>query len=261
MPILMVTRREQHAVARTKLAERVSKDAAGVLEISFFGMLLQVCGLGVLLIGPFALIWGKRSDLHVFGPMAIAGLASFPMRSRYRRQQREDKRRLDEALSPLAAQIAGRSVNSIEEQVAWLNASWAAESEYADLFCSRIHGGLAGVVRGYSVLVDIEPCSYADEASSSNPRISLYVSAAVPEAKYADSPRTHEFSKRLQSAGYDLHIVPYAGLRACATPETYRMLYGDLARVPNLVPILEDMVELAMEYGFAPVQVEGTSGP
>ncbi len=261
MPILTVARREQHAEARTELAERVAKDAAGVMENSFLGMSLQICGWAVLLVGPFALIWGDDSDLIVFGPFAIAGLVSFPVRSLYRRQQRASKRRLDEALSPLAAQISGRPVNSVEEQVDWLNAFWAAESEYADLYCSRTHGGLAGIVRGYSVLVDIEPAGYGDEASSSEPRVSLYVSAAVPEAKYADSPRTRELSKRLRLAGFALHIVPYAGLRACARPRTYRMIHRDLTKGPNLLSILEGLVELAQEYGFAPTQSDGTPGP
>ncbi|HRI50170.1 MAG TPA: hypothetical protein PLW65_08310 [Pseudomonadota bacterium] len=259
--MLTSTRREQHAKARTELAERVAKDAAGVLEISFFGFFLQMCGWLVLLIGPFALIWGDDSALKILGPLAIAGLASFPSRSLYRRQRRKLRRRWDDALVPLAAQIAGRSVLGVEEQVAWLNAFWAAESEYADLYCGRMHGGIAGLVQGYSVLVDIEPEGYGDEGSSSEPRVFLYVSAAVPEAKHADSPRTRELSKSLSRAGFALHIVPHAGLRACARPFTYRRIHRDLANVPGLLPVLEDLVELVKEYGFAPVQGEGTPEP
>lgn len=184
------------------------------------------------------LLWG----------VSTAGLALL-VGLRLRRRSR--KRRLARALDHAGGSFEGRRLASHDHVVAWLNGVWAAPSAYEDLYEGPYHGAVAGRLRGYPVLVDVEPEGYTHEDGVIPPRVLVHVAALVGTAPPA-SPAWHEHHAVLARAGFELVLAPEAGLLARGRPETCTRIRRQPEALGELGPVVQRLVGLAEAMGAPP---------
>jgi hypothetical protein len=175
-----------------------------------------------------------------------AGLAVLVgLRLRRHRLRRELQAALERACRPFEA----RSLPRHDDVVEWLGGVWAAASAHEDLYEGTGHVAIAGRLRGYPVLIDVEPEGYADGEVEIPPRVLVHVAALVgsePPAWW------HEQQAALDAAGLAITLVPQAGLLARARPEWCARMRREPARLLELGGVVERMVALAEASGAAP---------
>lgn len=184
------------------------------------------------------LLWG----------MSAAGLALIVG---FRVRRRSRKRRLARALDHAGGSFGGRRLASHDHVVAWLNGVWAAPSAYEDLYEGLYHVAVAGRLRGYPVLIDVEPDGYTYEDGVIPPRVLVHVAALVAAAPPV-GPVWQEQHAALARAGFELALAPEAGLLARGRPELLARLKRQPEALGELGPVVQRLVGLAEAFGAPP---------
>jgi hypothetical protein len=135
--------------------------------------------------------------------------------------------------------------------VAWLNGVWAAPSAYEDLYEGPCHAAVAGHLRGYPVLIDVEPDGYSSEDVELAPRVLVHVAARVG-MEPPPGPVWQEHQGVLARAGFELALAPEAGLLARGRPELLARVRRQPEALAELGSVVQRLVGLARACGAAP---------
>jgi hypothetical protein len=192
--------------------------------------------------------------LWLGGAAGLALIIGLRLRRRYR------KRRLVMALERAGRSFAGYRLVSHDHVVAWLNDVWAAPSEHADLYQGTCHGAVAGRLRGYPVLIDVEPDGYSDGDVEIAPRVLVHVAAWVGPAP-PPGPAWQEHHAALAGLGLELVLAPEAGLLARARPDLLARVRRQPEALAELGAVVQRLVGLAEAWGAGPAPSARELGP
>jgi hypothetical protein len=168
-----------------------------------------------------------------------------------RRRTARRRRALQDALARLAPAIGAGRLSDFDEAVEWMNRYWPASHANEDLFRGKIHCALAGRLRRYPVLVDVEPDGYASDNADIDPRVLLYVAAIAPQT-LPPGDEIAALSAAIRSAGFEPELLPEAGWRARANRRTVKRLGRAPGELADLAPVMNDLARLAEVCGAAP---------
>jgi hypothetical protein len=247
-------------VRRIRLARAVeSRRPAASLDRATRGGLLRAANLVVLVLvlilviagGTVALAGaggGVVDYLMLYGvPVAVFGLLALLY---WRRRVRD--RAIQTALAPLGAWLGGAVHTSYQDAIAWLDGHWPGPTAPEDGHTTADRVSVAGVRRGYPVMVELEPRGRADEYATYPPRALVYLASdALPERPEAGTD-ADRLRASIGRAGFTVQITPATGLLARADPATVARLAGNLSGLTVLRPVIDDLAALAVATGASP---------
>jgi hypothetical protein len=226
------------------------RSSAGSLDIIIGGSML-VPAIGSAAWFSVEIARGREPYDPMVWVLWLVSAAGLALIVGFRLRRRSRKRRLARALDRAGGSFEGRRLASHDHVVAWLNGVWAAPSVHEDLYEGPYHAAVAGQLRGYRVLIDVEPEGYSYEDAVVPPRVLVHVAALVGSAS-PPSPSWQEHQAALARTGFELVLAPEAGLLARGLPELCIRVRRHPEALAELGSVVQRLVSLAQACGAPP---------
>lgn len=238
------------AEQRAGTALAFSRSVAGYLDL-IVGASLLVPLAGAVVIFGLGMLTGKEPyDPTIWAALALLIGGGAVLRL-FRQRRRRRQRWLESGLSAVASRWRdGSCLRTQAERLAWMGRYWAAGHRSDDLWTGPVHRAVAGKIRDYPVLIDVEPDGCAGEDVTIEPHIVVYLAAVAPQ----DTPGSDldQGSRQLAAAGFQLELEPEAGLVARATLPTIKQMRRRLGSLDVLTSVVETMIIAARAIGASP---------
>jgi hypothetical protein len=241
-------------LGEARLLATQMRGSAGSLDI-IIGAALLVPVMGAAAWFSIQVVRGREPYEPLILVLWLASAAGLALIVGLRLRRRRRRRRLRQALDHAGESFAAHRLASHDHVVAWLNAVWAAPSAYEDLYEGPCHVAVAGDLRGYPVLIDIEPDGYTGEDVDLPPRVLVHIAARVC-MQPPSSPVWREHHAALARAGFELALAPEAGLLARGLPELLTRMRRHPEALSELGSVVQRLVGLAEACGAPPAARE-----
>lgn len=236
---------ERYAAPRREKMSSAQRAVEG--NETFFGLIFLAPGALVLLT-LFSHGWLRDEAVYDGGKLfwillivEVVG-TGIVLALRGQRLGRLERRR--RAFQHLASEIASGKLLDFCGAMRWLNHNWPAPTSPADLHASRDEHAVSGQVRGYRVLIDIEPHGSSDDAGAIPPRAVVVLAAPLPE-RFNHSPTAADLRAELTRLGFELECHDDAGLLARATEAGWAAFQTDPPQLQDL-PLIADQLAHAV---------------